>query len=66
VPRNDEVIHLNWEEEMFQIGFWELVVVAIVALWVLGPEKLPAFARLAGKALSRAKKVFVELKREFE
>lgn len=51
---------------MFQIGFWELVVVAIVALWVLGPEKLPAFARLAGKALSRAKKVFVELKREYE
>lgn len=51
---------------MFQIGFWELVVVGIIALWVLGPEKLPAFARLAGRAISRARKIFLDLKRDFE
>lgn len=51
---------------MFQIGFWELVVVGVVALWVLGPEKLPAFARLAGRFFARAKQTYLSLKREFE
>lgn len=51
---------------MFQIGFWELVVVAIVAISVMGPERLPAFARLAGKFFQRAKQTYVNIKREFE
>lgn len=51
---------------MFQIGFWELVVVAVVALWAFGPEKLPAFARLAGRFLSRAKHTYLSIKQEFD
>lgn len=51
---------------MFEIGFWELIVVAIIALWALGPEKLPVIARLAGRALSRAKQAYFNLKQEFE
>lgn len=33
---------------MFDIGFAELVIVAIVALLVIGPERLPRVARTAG------------------
>lgn len=51
---------------MFQIGFWELVVVAAVALWAFGPEKLPAFARIAGRFLSKAKQSYLNLKQEFD
>ena len=33
---------------MFDIGFWELVLIAIVALLVVGPERLPKLAAEAG------------------
>lgn len=38
---------------MFDIGFSELVVIAVVALVVVGPERLPAVARTAGVLLGR-------------
>ncbi|MFQ5736672.1 MAG: Sec-independent protein translocase protein TatB [Thermodesulfobacteriota bacterium] len=44
---------------MFGIGFTELVVVLVVALIVIGPDKLPAVAKTLGKA-------FVELRRAGE
>ncbi|WP_159217753.1 Sec-independent protein translocase protein TatB, partial [Klebsiella pneumoniae] len=34
---------------MFDIGFWELVLIAIVALVVLGPERLPHAIRSVAK-----------------
>jgi sec-independent protein translocase protein TatB len=49
---------------MFQIGFWEIVVVIVVALWVLGPKRLPAVARVCGRSLSRAKQSYLNLKNE--
>jgi|GEM_PF-1358062 len=36
---------------MFGLSFWEIGVVFIVALLVLGPAKLPAFTRMIGKGL---------------
>jgi sec-independent protein translocase protein TatB len=51
---------------MFEIGFWELVVVGVVALWVLGPSRLPAVARVVFKWLHRAKNSFQSIKSEFE
>ena len=38
---------------MFDIGFSELMVIAIVALVVIGPERLPRVARTAGHMLGR-------------
>ena len=38
---------------MFDIGFAELLIVAVVALVVLGPEKLPTAARAAGHLAPR-------------
>ena len=33
---------------MFDIGFWEICLIGIIALIVIGPEKLPRVARVAG------------------
>ena len=33
---------------MFDIGFWELTVIAVIGLIVLGPERLPVVARTLG------------------
>lgn len=33
---------------MFDIGFWELALIGVVALVVIGPERLPGVARTAG------------------
>jgi len=38
---------------MFDVGFSELLVVGVVALIVIGPERLPAVARTAGVLLGR-------------
>ena len=51
---------------MFDIGFSELVVIALVALVVLGPERLPKAARLAGLWLRRARAQWVSMKNELE
>lgn len=40
---------------MFDIGFWELAVLGVIALIVLGPERLPVVARTVGRWVSRAK-----------
>ena len=45
---------------MFGIGWAELLVVAVVALLVLGPDKLPEAARLAGQAYSRLQRTLAE------
>jgi sec-independent protein translocase protein TatB len=49
------------------IGFTELLVVAVIALLVFGPERLPELARNAGKAMARfrseASRSVEELKR---
>ena len=55
---------------MFDIGFSELLLVAVVALVVLGPERLPKAARFAGLWVRRARaqwySVRAELERELE
>jgi sec-independent protein translocase protein TatB len=40
---------------MFEVGFSELLMVGLVALLVLGPEKLPKAARMAGFWLGKAR-----------
>ena len=51
---------------MFDIGFSELVVIALVALVVLGPERLPKAARLAGLWVRRARAHWYTVKSELE
>ena len=39
-----------------KIGFWELVVVVIVAFVFIGPDQLPVYAKKIGKMLRELKK----------
>ncbi len=48
---------------MFGIGFTELLFVLIVALIVLGPDKLPAMAKTLGKAFVEFRRAGEEIKR---
>ena len=47
---------------MFDIGFSELFVIGIVALIVLGPERLPRVARTAGHLLGRLQRYVNDVK----
>jgi sec-independent protein translocase protein TatB len=47
---------------MFDIGFSEMVVIAVVALVVLGPERLPKVARAAGILLGRLQRYVNDVK----
>ena len=51
---------------MFDIGFSELVVIAVMALIVLGPERLPKAARFAGLWVRRARAQWHSVRSEFE
>ncbi len=42
---------------MFDIGFLELVICGVIALLVLGPERLPGAARTAGQWVGRARRM---------
>jgi sec-independent protein translocase protein TatB len=47
---------------MFDIGFSELMVIGIVALLVIGPERLPKVARTVGHLLGRAQRYVSDVK----
>ncbi|SDW63945.1 Sec-independent protein translocase protein TatB [Thiocapsa roseopersicina] len=49
---------------MFDMGFWELVVIGVVALVVIGPERLPKVARIAGLWLGRARRTLASVQDE--
>lgn len=49
---------------MFDVGFSELCMVGLVALLVIGPEKLPKVARIAGFWLGKARTTVANLKAE--
>jgi sec-independent protein translocase protein TatB len=51
---------------MFDIGFGELLLIAVVALVVLGPERLPKAARLAGLWIRKARMQWNAVKAELE
>jgi len=48
------------------IGPWELVLILLIALIVVGPGKLPDVARSLGKGLSEFKKVTTGVRKEFQ
>jgi Tat protein translocase TatB subunit len=51
---------------MFGIGMPELILIAVVALIVLGPNKLPDLAKSMGRALREFRKATSELKETFQ
>lgn len=51
---------------MFDVGFSELILLAIVALVVLGPEKLPHAARILGAWVGRIRRTVTQIQSEIE
>jgi sec-independent protein translocase protein TatB len=51
---------------MFDIGFAELLVIGVVSLLVIGPERLPETVRTASMWLNRIRRGFNDLKREVQ
>lgn len=51
---------------MFEIGFTELMLVGVIALLVLGPERLPKAAATAGRWMGQAKRTVRDIKTQME
>ncbi len=51
---------------MFDIGFSELFMIIVIALIVIGPERLPGVAKKVGRYVGKAKRTFESVKREVQ
>jgi sec-independent protein translocase protein TatB len=51
---------------MFDVGFFELLLIGIVGLLVIGPERLPKVARTAGMWFGRARRFVGSVKQDIE
>jgi len=51
---------------MFDVGFSELIVIALVALIVIGPERLPRVARTLGALMGRAQRYVNDVKADIQ
>jgi sec-independent protein translocase protein TatB len=51
---------------MFDIGFWELALIGILALVVLGPKRLPEAARAAGYWVGRIRRFIMNAKQDLD
>lgn len=51
---------------MFDVGFSELVLIAVLALVIAGPERLPGIMRTLGRLAGRARATVAVLRTELE
>ena len=51
---------------MFDVGFSEFTMIAIIALVVVGPKRLPGLAKTAGFWVGRARKTLSDVKRDID
>ncbi len=51
---------------MFEIGIWELVLIMVIALIVIGPERLPEMARNVGRWVGKARGMVRSVKAEID
>ena len=51
---------------MFDIGFSELIMIGLVSLLVIGPERLPKVARLAGFWIGKTRSMVASVKAEIK
>jgi sec-independent protein translocase protein TatB len=51
---------------MFDIGFWEIMVITLVALLVVGPERLPGLARELGRFVGKARRFVNSVRSDIE
>lgn len=51
---------------MFDIGFWEIVLIAVVALVVVGPERFPGMVKKAGYWVGQFRRMANAVKSEIQ
>lgn len=51
---------------MFAVGFWELCLLGLVSLLVIGPDKLPAVARISGFWVGKTTRMVASVKAEIQ
>jgi sec-independent protein translocase protein TatB len=51
---------------LFDIGFWEIAVIGVIALLVVGPERLPALARNVGRWVGQVRRYVTHVKQDIE
>lgn len=51
---------------MFGLGFWEVVIIAVIALIVLGPGRLPTAAKQLGRAVREFQRAAQDLRVSIE
>lgn len=51
---------------MFDVSFWELLIIGVVALVVVGPERLPGLMRTVGLWVGKARASFQSIRSEVE
>lgn len=51
---------------MFDIGFWELALIGLVTLIVVGPQRLPGVVRHAGFWLGKTRRMVASVKQELK
>ncbi len=51
---------------MFDFSFWELAIVLIVALSVVGPDKLPVLAAKIGRLVGKGKRMMMSVRSDIE
>jgi len=55
-------VNLLIEDIVFDFGLWEIAIIGIITLIVVGPEKMPALARKAGLYAGKLKKFVTKIK----
>ncbi len=49
---------------MFDFGMWEIAIILVITLIVVGPEKMPALARKAGLYVGKFRKFISKIKND--
>ncbi len=51
---------------MFDVGFWEFLLIGVVALLVVGPERLPGLARTVGTWVGKVRRFVASVKADID